>query len=255
MDLITQQSQVLAYINGQLPEDDQHKLEQLRVEHPELLSEINLFRQLKLMHRHAPLLAAMPILQSAMADIRITPHDLEAVPTNQPIRPWLLRSLMLLVVSICLILGVVWGYSLRQQLKMEQLAQHTLQPLENFINFATDDTSIAAKGMLAYEAADYRRAISLLSDACAEQPNDHSLALFLAVSYQLNGQFEAALPILERIASLDGLVQVPANWYLAISQLEGHQLEAAQITLSHITNDSVYGPYSVQLLREMEQFR
>jgi predicted negative regulator of RcsB-dependent stress response len=255
MDLITQQSQVLAYINGQLPKDDQRELEHLRTQHPELSSEINAFRQLKLMHRHAPLLAAMPVLQSTMAEISITPHDLEEIPTNQPIRFWLLRPFMLLVVAICLIVGVIWGYSFRQQIMMEQLAQQTLHPLENFINFAPDDASTAARGMLAYEAGDYRKAISLLHDACAEQPTDHSLALFLAVSYQMDGQFEAAQPILKGIASVDGLVQVPANWHLAISQLKGHQVEAARTTLLQITDDSVYGTFSSQLLKDMEQFR
>jgi hypothetical protein len=245
------QPQINRYLDGALSEEEQRQFEAQQQQSAELRELVGAYRQMRLLDRHQPLIAATTILKDLVENSPVTPdygtYRSAFEPEGRKWKPYLILGLVALLATA----GLFW-WRVQDQQAANQLVLDNLQPLENFINFKPDEVFAAANGMRAYDRGDYPAAIVALETAVREEPDDNSLLLYLAVSYQLNQQPAKAQPILTTIAAGNDISAVPARWYLALNQLSLYQKTAARATLHQLINDGAYGARAKAMLEAIK---
>jgi hypothetical protein len=251
MDIANLQTTIQAYLDKTLPPQEIRSFEALMAQSAEVREAVNQFRQLRIVQGNAQLIEGQAILRQVMSDTPINPDD---APTEVSPRPWWQRYrwLALGTAAVLTVLAVAILTTTRTNERMEAAnkAKTALAPLENFINFAPNDPSIAAEGMRAYDAGQYAQAAQLLHTAIGEQnPPDNSLVLYQGISEAMSEQWKGALATLSPVALGDDLAATPAKWYLALCYLHENDRAAAIGLLSGLKTDPVFGPKVQDILR------
>lgn len=244
------QEKIHDLVQNKLDPAQQQALREQARQQPELSDELRFSQNLALALRNREMLAASAVLTQVITE--------EGFPTSgSPSagstgwKTWL----MALVVALSVGTGVYfWATSSAEPVASEtqQLAQNTLQPLENVLFIGTASAGELKTAMQAYDAADYPKAAQLLAAYTQNNP-DFAALTYLGVARLMNGQAQAAIaPLADAQQSQEPPVQEAARWYLGLAYLATNRPDAAREVLLAIPPDSVFGPQAAQLLQKIQ---
>ncbi len=142
----------------------------------------------------------------------------------------------------------------------EELFLSYYQPYENVITVRGEDTDSLAlsgrdlllKGLDAYSNGAFAQSSDLLSQYLDLQPEDHRVALYLAITQlELNLPIQAEANFLK--AQQDPLFKQQAQWYRALSYLKFDDITKAKTLLEEITqaDDHYRSSQAGQLLEDL----
>lgn len=111
------------------------------------------------------------------------------------------------------------------------------------------------EGMQYYSSHDYSRAINKLMEAVSHQPQNPNFHFYLALSYLLTDQTDAAIPHLQRTIELrESSNSEIVYWYLANAWLlKGNKTEALQALEDVVAFDGEYAWRAKEIISDIEK--
>jgi tetratricopeptide (TPR) repeat protein len=163
-----------------------------------------------------------------------------------------------LTLAATLVLGVGAAVFLTRPGPGEALFARHFEPYPGtrpVVRGAAADDDGRSNALALYEARDYRGALAAFEASRAREPVDPAVLFYSGLSRLALGQARAATRDLEQVAGLgDKDLQAPAEWYLALAYLRGHDLAAARSRLERIAEaGGFYQAKARALLSELER--
>jgi tetratricopeptide (TPR) repeat protein len=248
MNIEDLQDRIQDYICGKMSPKEKAAFEKQIAVSEALSEEVNRFRQLRIITQNKDLFDAQIILKSVMAAIEIEPDYGESKSYfKNSLWKWICGGFVVVAVT-----GGIFLYPKHQEKRaLSNLAKTHLQPLEILIGFAPNDPSPEAKGMQAYERGNYEQAIPLLSETLKNKSEDHTIRLYLAISYLMQEQHAKAEIQFQEILKTNDLSVPAAQWYLALSLIQRGEKEAARTLLQNLESNKSFGKQAKLLLKDL----
>jgi tetratricopeptide (TPR) repeat protein len=217
------------YLDGTLEPLEKLHFENRLLQEPELVKEVNEWRQM----RSGIESAGRKELHDRLRALEKSLPPMEHVRTI-PLwrRSWLMAAAS---VSIIALAGYFFWLSNSQR---NNLFESYFEPYPNIIIPAVrgdipPDTSLMAKAFAAYDAGDFDESIDLFESAGAK---DEGPMLYLANAYLATGREENAVPLLKKLLEEHETFDEPAEWYLALAYISVKDYQKAKEVLSDIVS-------------------
>jgi len=162
-----------------------------------------------------------------------------------------------LALAATLVLGVATAVVLTRPGPGEALFERHFEPYPStrpvVRGAAADDGRSNALAL--YEARDYRGALAAFEASLEREPVDPTVLFYSGLSRLALGQAREASRNLEQVVRLgDKELEAPAEWYLALAHLRGHDLAAARSRLERIAESGgFYQAKARALLSELDR--
>jgi len=217
------EQQMAAYIEGNLSTTERQEFEQLMLENPELHAEVHDLLE----------------LQTGLEAVGYQRFKDEVQGWEQQIstaRNFRWRPLAVAAVIALLIVPAIFWF--QQGPSNEDLFLAYYEPYEeqllsrglNSDSIQSSSQDALIKGLEAYNQGAYKRSSNLLGNYLESQPQDHRVALYLAITQLELGQAQEAELNFER-ARKDPDFEQQAIWYQALSYLKfGESTKLTEIT-------------------------
>jgi len=221
-DLMTQK-----YLEGQLTASEHQRFESMLAQSPELAAEVQDLKQL-----HVGLQAL---------GVEKLASELQEWEQEQPSQGIKWRPLLTAAAVITLLLVPAWYFLNAQKPTSEDLFLAYYQPYEEMITqrgMEGDPVNpLLRDGLTAYNSGAYKRTAELLGAYIKSNPDDHRVALYLAIAQLEIDQKELAAANFKR-AQQDPDVKDQALWYQALTYLKFSEKESAMEILTEIADNN-----------------
>jgi hypothetical protein len=258
------QENIQRYLTEKMTEEERTDFEKQIAESPDIANEVRTWREFRVVAKNKMFFQVASALDKWMSEVGDNPAPNEYDSYFQDPPPSLSfwqktmgRSILRGGIFLCM-LGVAFGgyRAIKQQQQEKVIAQIVafdgkyMIELDNFVQFAPNNTSPFKEMLRLYDAHKYREAAQFYETAEGIK-TDETAQLFAAICYLLTDDTQKGVDILRGLNKAQFMHRDMAQRYLALALLKRKQNEEAIILLKSLKTDDRFGREAENILKQL----